>query len=309
MCYHVVMKKLLPRHPKFRIGVLASTRGTDLQALMDEIKKRKMPGVKLAIVASDVENCGALLRAKEAGFDTAWVDPKGKSGKEFDRELMSILDPKKVDLVCLIGFMRILSAEFVRRYRHRIINVHPSLLPKYGGKGFLGDKVHEAVIESGDKVTGMTIHIVDEGCDTGPIVHQAEVPVEEGDTVLMLRGKVQTLEKKWYPEVIRWIQHGKIIIGDGECMTCGNIKNIENAFQKFGWENDNTYLPASVLRLEIVRGRVASRSRQIRKCPECGTYYLYENSYEFFVNGAEDEQSIKRLTDAEAKKYLKQKDW
>lgn len=198
----------------FRIAVLASTRGTDLQAIIDEIKARKMKGIELVLVASDQKDCYALERAREQGFETHWVDPTGKNRAEFDAELMRVLDEKQVDLVVLVGFMRILSPEFVRHYRHRILNVHPSLLPKYGGKGFLGDAVHQAVLDQGDKVTGMTIHFVDEGCDTGPIVHQAEVPVEADDTVDTLRSKVQALEKKWYPEVIRWVAYGKIVIDE-----------------------------------------------------------------------------------------------
>lgn len=199
---------------KFCIAVLASTRGTDLQAIIDEIKGRKLPGVELSMVVSDQKDCYALERAKEAGFETVWVDPAEKKRVEFDREVMAILDEKKVDLICLVGFMRILSSEFVRHYKHRIINVHPSLLPKYGGKGFHGANVHDAVLAASDKVTGMTIHFVDEGCDTGPIIHQAEVAVEAGDTADDLKHKVQFLEKKWVPEVIRWIQHGKIVVAE-----------------------------------------------------------------------------------------------
>lgn len=199
---------------KFRIAVLASTRGTDLQAIMDEIKGRKLPGVELVVVVSDVQGCTALERAAAAGFKTAWVNPSEKKRAEFDREVMKILDEREVDLICLIGFMRILSAEFVRHYPHRIINVHPALLPKYGGKGFHGANVHEAVLAAEDKVTGMTIHFVDEGCDTGPIIHQAEVAVAPGDTAADLKRKVQLLEKKWVPEVIRWIQHGKVVVAE-----------------------------------------------------------------------------------------------
>lgn len=198
----------------FRIAVLASTRGTDLQAIIDDVKARKMKGIELVLVASDQKDCYALERAREQGFETHWIDPTGKNRAAFDAEMIRVLDEKQVDLVVLVGFMRILSAEFVQHYPHRILNVHPSLLPKYGGKGFLGDAVHQAVLDHGDKVTGMTIHFVDEGCDTGPIVHQAEVAVEADDTVDTLRSKVQALEKKWYPEVIRWIAYGKIVIDE-----------------------------------------------------------------------------------------------
>lgn len=203
----------MPTAP-FRIAVLASTRGTDLQAIIDEFKARRMKGIELAVVASDQKDCYALERAQEQGFETAWINPTGKKRAEFDAELQALLDEKQVDLIVLAGFMRILSPGFVRHYRHRIVNVHPSLLPKYGGKGFLGDAVHQAVLNHGDRVTGMTIHFVDEGCDTGPVVHQAQVAVEPDDTVDTLRSKVQALEKKWYPEVIRWIAYGKIVIDE-----------------------------------------------------------------------------------------------
>ncbi len=301
----------------FRIAVLASTRGTTLQALLDEMKGRKLPGVKLVMVASDMKDCGALERAREAGVTTAWVDPRGKKREEFDRELLTALEAadggKGVDLICLMGFMRILSPEFVRHYRHRILNVHPALLPKYGGKGFLGNKVHEAVLASKDKVTGMTIHFVDEGCDTGPIVHQVEVPVKRDargqplDTVETLRGKVQALEKKWYPEIIRWMQHGKVTV-DEHCSLCSSLEDEEYGLQKFGWPQDDCYIPAAADRLEIVRGD-SHTQLQIRRCPQCGTYYFHKTSYEYLVNGSEDEQILTRLTEKEAKKYLSQKEW
>lgn len=198
----------------FRIAVLASTRGTDLQAIIDEMQARRMKGVELSVVVSDQEKCEALERAKAEGFDTVFVDPEGKTREEFNQEVMAILDEKDVDLVCLVGFMRILSAEFVNHYKWRLINVHPSLLPKHGGKGFIGNKVHEAVLQSGDKKTGMTIHFVTEDCDAGPIIHQEEVDVDPDDTVETLRGKVQKLEKTWYPKIITWLQHGKIVIDE-----------------------------------------------------------------------------------------------
>jgi len=198
----------------FRIAVLASTRGTDLQAIIDELKAKKMPGIELAVVLSDQQNCYALQRAKDQGFDAIFIDPKGKKRETFDQEMIKILDSKCVDLIVLVGFMRFLSPIFVEHYPNRIINVHPSLLPKYGGKGACDKNVHETVLANGDKVTGMTIHFVDNGCDTGPIIQQAECVVDPADTADTLKEKVQTLEKKWYPEVIRWIQSGKVVIGE-----------------------------------------------------------------------------------------------
>ncbi len=139
---------------------------------------------------------------------------RGKTREEIDQELAAILDEKQVDLSVLIGYMRILSDEFVKHFKWKIINVHPALLPKFGGPGYFGANVHEEVLKSGDKKTGMTIHFVTEECDAGPIIHQAETEVEPGDTVEHLQAKVQSLEMKWYPEVIRWIQHGKVVIDE-----------------------------------------------------------------------------------------------
>lgn len=192
----------------FRIGVLASTNGTDLQAIMDEMSAGKMPGIELAVVASNVEDCGALKKARAFGAKAVFVNPAGKSREEFDAELVKVLGG--LDLICLIGYMRILSPVFVRAYEGKIINVHPALLPKYSGPGFYGANVHEAVLNAGEKETGMTIHFVTEGVDEGPILIQKRVAIETGDTAESLKEKVQVLEKKWYPEAIRLISEGKI---------------------------------------------------------------------------------------------------
>jgi len=187
----------------FRIAVLASTNGTDLQAIIDEMKTGKMPGIELALVASNKENCYALERAHTQGFKTLFIDPKGKTREEFDEELAAALAAAKVDLIVLVGYMRILSAPFIRQFKNRIINVHPALIPKYCGPSFFGSNVHEAVLAAHEKETGMTIHYVDEGVDTGKIILQKTCPVSPDDTPDTLKTKVQSLEKKWYPEVIR----------------------------------------------------------------------------------------------------------
>lgn len=198
-----------------KIGVLASTRGTDLQAIIDELKSGKMPGVELAIVISNKKNAFALERASSQGFKTIFIDPKNPDGKiksrqEYDLEVARILKANKVDLVCLIGYMRILSAEFVRQFPRKIINVHPALMPKFSGPGFFGANVHEEVIKSGEKETGCTIHFVDESVDTGEIIVQKKVTIEPNDTAETLNKKVQDLEKKWYPEVIRRFADGPL---------------------------------------------------------------------------------------------------
>lgn len=187
----------------FHIAVLASTNGTDLQAIIDEMKAGKMPGIELSVVISNKKDCYALKRAKEQGFKTVFIDPKEKTPEQFDLEMAQILENEKVDLIVLVGYMKILTAPFVKTFAHRIINVHPSLIPKYSGKNFYGANVHEAVLKAGEKEAGMTIHYVDEGVDTGEIVLQKTCEISPGDTSETLKEKVQALEKKWYPEVIR----------------------------------------------------------------------------------------------------------
>lgn len=194
----------------FKIGVLASTKGTDLQAIIDELKAGTMPGIELAVVAGNKKDAYALERARAAGYKAVFVDPKGKTREEFDIEIAAVLKENAVDLVVLVGYMRILSTEFVRAFPRRIINVHPALMPKFSGPGYFGANVHEAVLKAGEKETGCTIHFVDEGVDTGEIIVQKKVTIAPDDTADTLKEKVQTLEKKWYPEVIRWFAGGKI---------------------------------------------------------------------------------------------------
>ncbi len=193
-----------------RIGVLASTKGTDLQAIIDEMKTGKMTGIELAVVASNKKNAFALERARNQGYPAVFVDPKDETPKEYDVDLADVLKEYGVDLVVLVGYMRVLTPEFVNRFPRRIINVHPALMPKFSGKGFYGTNVHEEVLKTGEKETGCTFHFVDEGVDTGEIILQKKVAVEPEDTPETLKIKVQALEKKWYPEVIRWFAEGKI---------------------------------------------------------------------------------------------------
>ena len=179
----------------FKIAVLASTNGTDLGAIIEEMKAGLMEGIELSRVVSNVEDCGALQKARDFGVEAIFVGPDG--------DLIEAVGD--VDLVCLIGYMRILKPDFVKAYEGRIINVHPALLPKFGGPGFYGANVHESVLAAGEMETGMTIHYVTEDVDGGPILLQKTVAIEIGDTPDTLKDKVQALEKKWYPEAIRLI--------------------------------------------------------------------------------------------------------
>lgn len=187
----------------FSIAVLASTKGTDLQAIIDEMKSGKMQGIELAIVISNKKNCYALQRAKEQGYKTVFINPKNRTSEQFDQKMLEILEKENVDLIVLVGYMRILTREFVKTFKDKIINVHPALTPKYCGKDFFGKSVHEAVLAAKEHETGMTIHYVEEGVDTGKIILQKKCPVLPNDTAETLKERVQALEKKWYPEVIR----------------------------------------------------------------------------------------------------------
>lgn len=194
----------------FKLGILASGNGTDLDAIYQEMDSGKLPDVEIVAVLSDREDAPVLKKARARGLRAEWVNPRDEAGElklreEYDQELVNLMGP--VDLVCLVGYMRILSSVFIRAYSPRhIINVHPSLLPKYGGNGWYGMKVHEAVIANGDSESGMTIHFVDFGVDSGPMVLQEKVPVTSEDTPETLKEKVQRVEQRAYPEAIRLIQ-------------------------------------------------------------------------------------------------------
>jgi len=194
---------LLLLSKKMNICVLASTKGTVLQAIIDELKAGNMPGIELKFVLVDREDCGAAEKAKKEGIPLVFLSPT-QEGQKLDREdydcqLALICEQNRIDLVVLAGWMRILSPEFVREYPKKIINIHPSLLPKYPGMDL---NVHKAVLDHGETESGMTIHYVDEGVDSGEIILQKSVTVEPGETPESLKEKVQALEKFWYPKVI-----------------------------------------------------------------------------------------------------------
>jgi len=190
----------------YKVAVLASTRGTNFQSMLDARARGELTA-DICCLITNKPDCGAVEKAKAAGVPVYAIDQTGKTREEFDREAMKILDDLKVDLVALGGYMRIIGSEMVRRYKNRIINIHPSLLPKHPGMDM---SVHQEVLDDGDRETGMTIHFIDEGVDTGPIVFQKSVPVEPGDTAEKLKEKVQVLEKEWYPKVVQMFADGKL---------------------------------------------------------------------------------------------------
>ena len=174
-----------------RVAVLISGGGTNLQAIIDRLAAGELPHVELALVASSRKNAGGLDRAERAGIKHVYI------GKEkFEEELIKLLDEHEIDIIVLAGFLKILSSDFVSRYPDRIINVHPSLIPSFCGDGFYGLRVHEAALSYGVKVTGATVHFVNEVTDGGKIIAQRAVDVKDGDTPEILQRRVME-EAEW----------------------------------------------------------------------------------------------------------------
>ena len=186
------------------IAVLISGGGTNLQSLIDNIDAGSING-EIKIVISNRKDAYGLVRAEKAGIEALYIDPSGLSDEEYNRKIIKELEKRNIELVVLAGYLKILSKEFIQKYNKKIINIHPSLLPKFGGKGYYGERVHKAVLESGEKTTGATVHFVDEGTDTGPIILQKTVEVKEDDTVESLQKRVLELEHRLLPEAVRLI--------------------------------------------------------------------------------------------------------
>jgi phosphoribosylglycinamide formyltransferase-1 len=193
-----------------RLAVLGSTRGTDLQAIIDAIKSGLLKA-EIVCVISNKKDAYILERAKQHGIEALFINPKGLTREEYDKLIMDEIEKRSpVDLILLIGYMRILSNQFVKKYKWRIINIHPSLLPAFAGGMDLN--VHKAVLDYGVKVTGCTLHFVDEGVDTGPIILQKPVMVDDDDTPETLKAKVQKAEQEVLIEAIKLFQRGLIRI-------------------------------------------------------------------------------------------------
>ena len=173
-----------------RIAVLVSGGGTNLQALIDAQNSGVITSGEIVLVVSSKEGAYALTRAKNAGIQTAVVPRKSLSQAEFEEQIRCLLEENGIEIIVLAGFMSILGEDFTKRYPERIINVHPSLIPSFCGKGFYGLKVHEAALSYGVKVTGATVHFVNEIPDGGKIIMQKAVEIEDGDTAEVLQKRV-----------------------------------------------------------------------------------------------------------------------
>ncbi len=180
-----------------RIGILISGRGSNMIALVDAVRAGRVPNAQVAIVISDQPNAAGLAGAKERGIETLVIERRGRPRAEHDRELVAALQAREIDLVCLAGYLRVLSSEFTEAFRGRILNIHPSLLPSFPGL----DAQRQAIAH-GVKWTGCTVHFVDETLDGGPIIAQRAVPVSDDDTVESLSARILEQEHELYSEAV-----------------------------------------------------------------------------------------------------------
>ncbi len=197
----------MARSEPLRIGVLASGRGSNLQAIIDAIEAGKLDG-RLAVVVSDRADAQALERARKHGTEAVFMDPKAHPNRvPFDQAMLGVLAEHRVELVCLAGYMRVLSPTFVRALPGQIMNIHPALLPSFPGL-----HAQRQALQYGAKVSGATVHFVDEGVDTGPIICQAAVSVREDDTEETLAGRILEQEHQLYPRAIRLYAEGRLSV-------------------------------------------------------------------------------------------------
>ena len=182
---------------KFRLAILISGRGSNMAALIEGAKSGRIPHAEVAVVISDQASAAGLQKANDCGIETLVIKRHGRSREEHDREIVAGLRERQIDLVCLAGYMRILSRGFIEEYRGRILNIHPSLLPSFSGL----DAQKQALVH-GVKVAGCTVHFVDETLDGGPIIAQRVVPVRESDTVETLSARILEQEHELYPEAV-----------------------------------------------------------------------------------------------------------
>lgn len=203
---------------ELKVAVMVSGGGTNLQAIIDAVETGKITNTKLCAVISNNQGAFAIERAKKAGIPGYVVSPKAyETREEFNKALLETVDALGVDLIVLAGYLVVIPPEMIDKYENRIINIHPSLIPSFCGTGYYGLKVHEAALARGVKVVGATVHFVDKGTDTGPIILQKAVDVLEGDTPKDLQQRVmEQAEWKLLPMAIDMIANGKVQVVDGK---------------------------------------------------------------------------------------------
>lgn len=199
-----------------RVVVMVSGGGTNLQAIIDSVKNGTITNTQIVGVISNNKNAYALKRAEENDIPSMCVSPKDFETRDiFNEKLLEAVDSYEPDLIVLAGFLVVIPPEMIKKYENRMINIHPSLIPSFCGKGYYGLKVHESALARGVKVVGATVHFVDEGTDTGPIILQKAVEVQQGDTPEVLQRRVmEQAEWKILPKAIDLIANGKVQVAD-----------------------------------------------------------------------------------------------
>ncbi|MDE2717232.1 MAG: phosphoribosylglycinamide formyltransferase [Chloroflexota bacterium] len=198
--------------PRLRLGILASHAGTTMQAIIDACAEGRLHA-EVRVVIGNNSRSGALARARAYGIPTAHLSSVTHPNEaDLDRAITETLDGHRVDIVALAGYMKRLGPAVLSRYKGRMLNTHPALLPKFGGQGMYGDRVHEAVLAAGEEITGASVHLVEGDYDTGPVLSQIEVPVLATDTLETLRDRVQEAERQHYVEVLERIAMGEIVL-------------------------------------------------------------------------------------------------
>lgn len=216
---------MLGRDSALKVAVMVSGGGTNLQAIIDAVDNGTITNAEIVGVISNNRNAYALTRAEKRGIPACCVSPKDFASRaEFNEELIRTVDSLQPDLIVLAGFLVVIPPEMIEKYRNRMINIHPSLIPSFCGTGYYGLKVHEAALARGVKVVGATVHFVDEGTDTGPIILQKAVNVEQGDTPEVLQRRVME-QAEWIilPRAIDLIANGRVQVEGSRTV----IKEVE----------------------------------------------------------------------------------
>jgi len=213
---------------KNRIGVLLSGRGSNFEALADSVSAGRIPNAEIAIVISHREGAPGIDRARARGIDARVIPSKGLEREAYDRQVVAALQEKKVDLVCLAGYMRLLSPYFVQAFRGRILNIHPSLLP-----AFPGLESQRQALEHGAKFAGCTVHFVDENLDAGPIILQSAVPIRDDDTVDSLSARILAEEHRIYSEAVRIVLAGSYRVEGRRVIILSGVPAAKNAAKHY----------------------------------------------------------------------------
>jgi len=195
-----------------KIAILGSTRGTDMIGIIDAINNNTLLGIDIAFVLSNKENAYILERARQYNLNAIFLNPKGKSREEYDDNITTLLENNGVELILLIGYMKLMSEKFVNRWRNKVMNIHPSLLPAFAGS--IDRNVHADVLERGCKISGATLMFIDQGADTGPIISQRVCTVEQNDDVDSLKAKVQILEQELLVEALALYRDNSMYVVD-----------------------------------------------------------------------------------------------